>query len=196
MLNSCLNLLLKAGRWPIYLVFLASCCTITSACAPQRMPDADSEIRALSLIDQGVAALRQADLDRAEAAFSVAAELNGSSAAYDGLGCVFFLRKQFGQAEKFFRHAIDLDQQNSEALANLALLKEIQGLKAEAQKLYQLAIEADPKNFRARNNFAGLISDYYPETVAKTPALAQLSRAEVLVEHPLLDKNLNKMGVK
>lgn len=196
MLKSYLNLLLKAARGPFFIMLAGLWCVIISACVPQRIPDADSEMRALSLIDQGVAALRQGDLDRAEAAFSVAAELNGSSAAYDGLGCVFFLRKDLGQAEKYFRHAIELDQQNSEALANLALLKEIQGLRPEAQKLYRLAIEVDPKNFRARNNFAGLISDYYPGTQAKSPALAQLSRAEALVEHPLLVKNIHKMGAK
>jgi len=160
-------------------------------CTIGNVPSSIAQRQAMELVDQGTQYLRQADLDRAEAAFSVAYQLHRSSAALDGLGCVSFLRGDAVQAEKLFIQAYQADESYYNSLANLALLYESRGLYSQARATYRLAIREDPANFRARNNLAGLM--FEGRNSERRAARHQLLKAQALARHPLIEKNLVKL---
>jgi len=150
----------------------------------------EAKHQALALVDQGTMLLRQGDLDQAEAAFRVAYELAGPAAAVDGLGCVAFLKGDLEQAEKYFVQAYQMDESYYESLGNLALLYESQGLYSQAKRVYSLAIQHNPGDYRARNNFAGLLLDIKEDAQR---ARWELLKARALVDHPLISKNIERV---
>lgn len=163
-------------------------------CALPQSPDISAQNQALQLVDQGTYYVRAGELDRAEAAFKVAYEAGKLAAAVDGLGCVAFLRGNAQSAERYFIQAYQMDESYNDSLANLALLYESRGLYSKAEAMYRLAIKQDPRNFRARNNFAGLLFDNNKGgSVAARVAREELLKAEALAEHPLIKDNLNKI---
>jgi tetratricopeptide (TPR) repeat protein len=144
--------------------------------------------RSLELIDLGTTHLRQAELDKAWAAFSLAHDIYPLPQAADGLGCVAFLRGDFLGAEAFFVKAHQMDESYHEAIGNLALLYEHLGYLDQAQELYQYVIDQNPDNFRARNNFAVFLKEQQLPAQART----HLLKAEASSFHPLVRNNLEQ----
>lgn len=164
-------------------------------CVPvQESPEPDAIADGLHLIDQGTAYLQMSDLARAKAAFEVAWDLAALPAALDGLGCVAFLEGDLARAQKYFVSAYEQDETYTTALGNLALLYESVGMTNEAQILYKRVLKEDPRNFRARNNFAGFLIEHKNEgTVTRERAKRELLRAEALTDHSFIQKNLEKV---
>lgn len=77
---------------------------------------------------------------------------------------------------------------NSDAHSDLGYTYQVQGDRAAARREYERALELDPRNFEARNNLAGLLS----EAGDWTPAVLQL-RA-ILAEYPEDRKALANIG--
>ena len=125
-------------------------------------------IRSSELIREGVIDLRQKDLDGAEAAFQTALEVQPQAAAFDGLGCVAFVRGDTVVAREFFLKAISVDHRYSEARLNLAILLEKEGDMYGANEMYRQSLELDPSNLRARVNYAAFMM--------KTPATREEGR--------------------
>jgi len=151
-------------------------------------PSITQQQRALELIDQGALHLRQGELDRAKAAFTVAKNLAPLPQALDGLGAAAFLAGDYAAAQRYFVGAYKLDPSYSEALANLAILYEALEFTKEAQILYRRAISENPENYRARNNFAASLYDH--NKIELNEVRSELLRAEALVQHPLILDNL------
>lgn len=174
-------LLRKVCALSIFLLLLA--------CATAHKPTPDDLTKALRLIDQGTAHIRQGDLDQAQAAFEVAYELAELSAAVDGLGCVSFLKGDLLAAEQYFVKAYQMDENYAHSLGNLALLHESEQSFLSAQKLHYRAVEENPKNHRFRNNLAVFLSESpYQEESEQTKK--ELLKAQALVNHPLISNNL------
>lgn len=161
------------------------------ACGPIPGPTLSDQQRALELIDTGTVYLRAGELDRAQAAFEVAYRLAPGAEALDGMGAVCFAKSQEACAEQFFKAAYQLEEEYSQAVAHLALLRERQGRRNEARALYEKALAADPTNFRAYNNYAVFLAGSGGGGQAEA-ALAQLYRAEVLAHHPIVVGNLER----
>lgn len=164
----------------------------TSACLQPKQPSLDDIRESQRLIDQGTLLLRQGELNLARGSFSVAAEIHPSAAAFDGLGCVAMLEKRFSIAQSYFIRAYQEDSNYSNALGNLALLYEILGVISEVERLYQLVLRQDPKNYRIRNNYAAFL-DRQGEK-GEIGVADQLHKAFSLVPHPLIKDNLEAIG--
>ena len=161
-------------------------------CFVPHLPTSEQQREALQQIDNGTLLLRERKLSEAEAAFSLSADLEPSAAALDGLGCVAFLKQDYSAAQAYFVAAYEFDQDYSNALANLALLYDTQGLEPEAEILYLRAIADSPEHFRARNNYAGLLMQI-AGTAASKEATAELRKAAALVDHPIINANLEQL---
>jgi Tfp pilus assembly protein PilF len=159
---------------------------LLSGCAIPRSPELTAQQDAKALIDSGTVHLRAGDLERARGAFSLSAELVPSAAALDGLGCVEFYKGNIGDAETYFVRALTLDPDYMEARANLALLFERQGRRAEARLLYEAVLRADPRNARARNNYSALLFDAAEQEGAKR----ELLKAAATEQSQVIEKNL------
>lgn len=185
-------------RWLMLLIFFS-----LLGCAVVKETGPAAEQQARQLVDQGVLSLRSGDLERAEASFRVAYETKPLAAALDGLGCVAFMRGNAESAETYFVQAWQSEENYYTALANLALLYESRGLYSEAQKMYQMAIDGDPQNFRARNNLAAFLYDSVyvsdgPDKIEdelrrKRIVKNELLKAEALTEDPIIEKNLKEI---
>lgn len=194
---------ISLAKMPFKLLIAGISILIFPGCLPIAPPDSESGRRASQLIDQGTEALRHGDLDRAEAAFSVSAELFPRPAAIDGLGCVALLRGENERAERFFNAALEADFGYTEALGNLALLYEQWGKPDKAREYYLRAISADPGNFRVRNNYGVFLAhceiskdcDMSQEygTADSTDVRQQLLRAAVLQDSEIIGANLERV---
>ena len=165
------------------------------ACSIVRESDVNAEHQAKELIDLGVLALQENDLDRAEAAFDLASEIAPIPEALDGLGCVALKRGQVRLAEYFFISAYEYDSNYTTALANLAFLYDTNGLHSDAENLYKTTLLTDPRNFKARNNYAALLADYNDKKDVEL-SKKQLLKAEALAAHPVIVNNLKKLGAQ
>ncbi|MEZ4753610.1 MAG: tetratricopeptide repeat protein [Bdellovibrionota bacterium] len=163
-----------------------------SACTPIIQDSADSRRKSRDYITQGVQHLRNNDLEKALAAFEVSFQLSANPAALDGMGCVAFRQGRYKRAQQYFLDASALDPNYSVSLGNLALLYQTMGNQKTASELYQKALSKDPDNFRARNNFAGLLIEYDQPNYAQQ----ELFRASVVAQHPSIVRNLNNHGFK
>jgi len=144
-------------------------CWISGCSLPLRQNvDPMRYMKSESLIKEGVIDLRMHDLVGAEAAFRTALELTPLAAAFDGLGCVAFAKKDLVTAKLLFTHAIEIDSRYSEARLNLAILLEREGDEYGANEMYQQALILDPASIRARVNYGALL--------IKTPATAAQGR--------------------
>jgi len=147
--------------------------------------------RALSLVDEGTALLRQRKLDEACVVFSMAAELAPLAAAVDGQGCVALLAGDLEQAEQLFEKAYEMDETYDDALGNLAVLRDIQGNSAEALKLYAQFLKTHPDSGIVRNNKAAL---EYDLGARKMLVVQELQKAERLSEHGVIRDNLQRLS--
>jgi Tfp pilus assembly protein PilF len=182
-----------SGMSRMILVFLSTW-ILLSGCTAQRQPSLDDEVRARELIDQGVLELRAGGLEQARASFELAYELAPSAAALDGMGCAAMLQGDVAGAEKLLLSAYEFDQEYTNSLGNLALLYEIQGMREEARRLYERAVQENPKNFRFRNNFAAFLIEYGSEASDRARAREQLQKARAMAPHPLVGENLEQFG--
>jgi Tfp pilus assembly protein PilF len=148
----------------------------------------------LTLIDQGVAHLREGDTLRAASAFKLSAEVAPSAAALDGLGCVAMLNGHLKEAEQLFYQAVDLDPQYGQAYANLALLYEATGNDELARESFNQALELDPAIATTRNNYAAFLAQSsavdHDRGERMLAAQAELLKAQALLEHPIIEENL------
>jgi Tfp pilus assembly protein PilF len=177
----------------ILLALLSGC---SAARSPQ--PTADERRTVTELIDQGVVYMRAGALDRAEASFHASYEVLPQAAAIDGLGCVAFLRRDFVRSEELFRQALAMDPQYHRALGNLAMVHEVTNRRESALQLYRRAIELEPKNVAARNNFAGLLYDYglgdgKGYAGARQRARGELLKAQAVTNHPIIKSGLETL---
>jgi len=146
----------------------------------------DSQMEALDLIDRGVGHLRDGELDRAAAAFATAWEIEPTSAALDGLGCVALRYGDARRAEELFRRATEHDPSYAEVWGNIALLYESRAESDESFEAFKLALKLTPASARIRNNFAALLFDARRWELAE----AELLKAEVTEPHPVIVENL------
>lgn len=138
----------------LMLLFLNSCSFIFER-------SEEDKLKALQLIDQGTLHLREGNLEDAKASFILSNDINESAAATDGLGCVSFMKQDYIEAEKLYIKAYRMEDNYFNSLANLALLYEQTHSKKEARKLYELAVNANPTNFKIRSNFGAFLYDNY-----------------------------------
>ena len=67
--------------------------------------------------------------------------------------------KDVQEAEIFFKRVIKLDENNAQALGNLAVIYEDNGNKNEAVKMLMKILEKDPDDKRAKDMLAKLKAD-------------------------------------
>lgn len=139
------------------------------------------------LVERGTLYLILGDLKRAEAEYSLALELAPLAAAVDGLGCVAMLRRDFDRAEKLFRRAYEMDRTYNHSLANLALLYELRGDTAKAEESYRKETNLEPKDFRARHNYALM---RYATGAGKDEVEMLLLQAQAIAPHPIIAQSL------
>ena len=75
-------------------------------------------------------------------------------------------------------------------LASFGLAVAIFAAMRGAGELYEQAIREEPKNFRARNNYAAFLERTKDSTVARR----ELLKAAALIDHPLIRQNLDQLG--
>lgn len=126
------------------------------------------EGRAQQLVERGVSFIEQGALLEAEASFRVSAELTQNPAAYDGIACVKFLKKDIIGAEKVWRQVMRWFPEYLPAYANFAILLDLMGKKEAAKRYYQYVIERDPANFMVRNNFGAMLREQDKENLAQS----------------------------
>ena len=171
--------------------FIFILCIFFVACAPvSNQGSIVDKTKAKELIDIGVIHLRQRNFNKAKAAFKVSYELDASPAALDGLGCIATLENDYKNAQRYFLDAYALDSDYSYALGNLAFLYQVMGNEKASSQLYQKALHANPDNFRARNNLAGLLAESYNESEYSKN---ELLKASVVAEHPIVVRNLKRV---
>jgi Flp pilus assembly protein TadD len=167
------------------------CFQVLSGCSLQPRVSDERYYQALQLVDRGTNKIREGKLQEANTAFSMAEELAPLAAAVDGQGCVALLSGDFDRAERFFKRAYDMDGTYDQALANLALLNDIQGQRDEAKRLYDKAIESLPESVAARNNRAAL---EYDRGERKMEVVHELEKAGLIADHHVVRENLGRLG--
>jgi Flp pilus assembly protein TadD len=143
--------------------------------------------RAQGLVDIGTEFLRRRDLQEARKSFELASDLAPVAAAVDGRGCVALLEGRYMDAEELFREAYNMDRDYDEALANLGLVKELQGEGEEARGIYLEFLENNPDSARVRNNLAALEYDRGTGTMVTVEAL---EKAITLSDQAVIRDNL------
>lgn len=161
-----------------------------TGCAIVRPVSQEQFRRATTLVDVGVMHLREMRLVEADAAFEQAFDIAPVAAALDGMGCVALLNGEFDKAERMFVQAYELDADYDQSMANLALLRDIQGRKEEASQLYHEYLSRYPEAARVRNNAALLDFDMdeRPEVVVN-----ELRKAATIEDSAIVRENLEKV---
>ncbi|MCC6220891.1 MAG: hypothetical protein IT291_06600 [Deltaproteobacteria bacterium] len=96
--------------------------------------------------------------DSARALLSLAESLSPDDPRVaDGFGCLAWRENDFDLAEEYFKKAVSLDSNYDRGYAHLALVAMQNGDREAAKKLFEIALYLNPLNYRARNNFAGLL---------------------------------------
>lgn len=150
-------------------------------------PDVQRMHDALELVDRGVALLREEALEEAAASFHLSLQLVPLPQSLDGLGCVAFRLGELEEARRYFEAAYRLDEGYETALGHLAMVAEAQGDQLTAHRLYRAALEAEPRDVRARNNLAVLLARAANDPVAARQHLVQ---AQQLAPLPTIERNL------
>lgn len=162
-------------------------------CVVPKAPSLDSLVEGRKLIDKGTILMRKGDLDRAEATFGVAYESSRLPAALDGIGCVAVLKHDFPTAERIFLRVLREHPEYPTVRGNLALLYRLWDRSEESREQYRIAIGADPRNFRIRNNYAALLSDYFKSPQGHVVMRRELLSASAVAEHPVVMRNLERI---
>jgi Flp pilus assembly protein TadD len=162
---------------------------------PAELAARESKMR--ELLRTGNRLLQRGDwdsLDRAQAAYTVARELDGSDARpIDGLGCVAWRKGNVDLAQFYFQRAVELNPEYDRPVAHLALVAEAHGHLQAARELLARAVALNPLNFRARNNFAALSIKHSRNPQLLAEAYHQLLRASELAGDPLIEENIRRL---
>lgn len=162
-------------------------------CAPRPRVPEDRFQRAQDLVDIGTEFLRRRELREARKSFELASDLAPVAAAVDGRGCVALLEGRYMDAEELFREAYNMDRDYDEALANLGLVKELQGEVDEARSMYLEFLDNHPDSARVRNNLAALEYDRGTGTMVTVEAL---EKAITLSDQAVIRDNLAVLSRK
>jgi tetratricopeptide (TPR) repeat protein len=160
----------------------------------------DSDYRtALELVDRGTVLLRNRAVDEADALFALSHELVPLASALDGRGCVAVVRGHLDEAESFFLRAYDSDRTYDDALANLALVKELKGDWSTARELYRALLSVRPEHAAARHNLAALEHDEAVRSGTWTARKRSRTRAEItkaiaMGAHGVMIDNLERLN--
>lgn len=173
------------------IVLFCTCIQVLSGCFLQPTVSDERYKQALQLVDQGTNHIREGKFKEAHTAFSMAEELAPLAAAVDGQGCVALLSGEFDSAERLFRRAYDMDETYDQALANLALLNDIQGRRDEAKRFYDRVVKSLPESAAARNNRAAL---EYDRGASKIEVVHELEKAGLIADHHVVRENLSRLG--
>ena len=121
-------------------------------------------------------------LERAMASLMIAKELNAfDPRIWDGLGSVEYRKRNFDQAEKYFKEAVRLNPGYDRPYMHLALIAEKRGDIITSYQLLRQAIHKNPTNFKARNNLAVLLSKYAgTDESLKKSAYTEITNAGVI----------------
>jgi len=141
----------------------SGCVLAPGASDPETAAYREQKIR--MLLTEGNKQLGQGDrlgdwdsFDRAQAAYEAARELDsGDARIIDGLGCVAWRKGNPKLAEFYFKRAIELNADYDRPIAHLALVAESRGHRHASLELLRRALQLNPLNFRARNNYAALL---------------------------------------
>lgn len=179
-------------------------CALLLACGVQPTPDPTLlQLRRLEqLLREGVLYLRKGNepsLRRAQAAFELAYEISAKDPrVLDGLGSVAFHRGAPETARYYFEQATMTSPTYARAFAHLALLAEKNGERTKALHLLQTALALDPLDYRARNNYGGMLVDEASTPEQRSIALQELlkARSEAPAGDPVIDGNLQMVPVK
>jgi tetratricopeptide (TPR) repeat protein len=102
------------------------------------------------------------------------------------LGKAFLARGEYGQAETFLNHSVEVEPQ-AEALYHLGLLDEIQGRPQSAVKKYEEALKLNPDYHMAHNNLGLLWLQIgrYTEAIEHFRAAVRLAPSESIPQENL-----------
>jgi Tfp pilus assembly protein PilF len=139
---------------------------------------------AAELVASGVEALEHGKIARAEASFDLAEEIAPSAEGKDGLGAIAFLDGRLDDAEGYYKAAYA--EGYAPAAWHAAMAEEASGNTDEAEARYRAALRESPDDARLRNNFAVFLLEHGERFEAR----AELLRASILEENPLIDSNL------
>jgi tetratricopeptide (TPR) repeat protein len=103
--------------------------------------------RARQEYNKAQARLREKDADRAIQHLERAIEESGEfQEAINSLGTIYFQRKQYTEAEGYFRRALSLDEDSFEPLVNLGGVLLVQGKGSQALEINQRAYDMVPQD--------------------------------------------------
>ena len=107
------------------------------------------------VLEQGVKAHTQGDLETAVSSYQSALELDKTNAtAHNNLGFVYAQLEQWQQADYHLREAIRLDDAMAVAYANLGQVLAAEGKGDDAMKYLQQSVSLEPNNADHWNNLA------------------------------------------
>ncbi len=182
------------------IILLVICCC--GCVAPARLSlyeRAERAQRIEALLTQGTLLLRQGDqesLVRAEAAFRLVQELDPQEPrGADGLGAVAWRRGDLWAAKMFFNQAISIDPSYDRPYAHLALIADMEGRTNDSYQLLQKAMELNPLNYRARNNFSALLANHAAGRSDLARSYDEIIKAQQLSpqKHPIIEENLRRI---
>ncbi|MCB0344214.1 MAG: tetratricopeptide repeat protein [Bdellovibrionales bacterium] len=156
-------------------LLLCSSCVDYRALSPEQAALREEHLQ--SLLNQSIEYMEQGSddtLENANNALELARDLDPNDPrVLDALGCVEWRRGNYKLAAYFFEKALAADSGYDRAYVHLALNEERLGRIDSAEELLRIAIQLNPMNFRARNNYAALLLDKgFPHEARK-----QLQRA-------------------
>jgi tetratricopeptide (TPR) repeat protein len=148
---------------------------------------------ALELVDTATLQLELGNIEQADAAYRMAFERYPLAAALDGIGCVALYVGDLKKAHQFFSLAYEADTDYHSALGHRAMAYELEGNRAEADRLYQQALLLEPTDGRIRNNYAAFLFDGGLSPRAITEVRDQLLQVHSVMDHDLVTANFNKV---
>jgi Tfp pilus assembly protein PilF len=149
--------------------------------------------RAQHLVDIGTEFLRRRELREARKAFELASDLAPVAAAVDGRGCVALMEGRYADAEDLFGEAYAMDRTYDQALANLALTRELRGEVEDARSMYLKYLDNHPDSAQVRNNLAAL---EYDRGKGKIGTVEALEKAITLSDQAVIRDNLAVLSRK
>ena len=149
-----------------------------SSCALPRKPNLDEMLRVKRLIEEARIKMAAGELDEAESYINLAQEIYPQDVVVlDAKGCLAWRRKLNDLAESYFKEALLLDPTFENSYVNLAIVVEQRGDVLGARRLLKKALELNPLNHKARNNYAGILFDYALTREERDSARKELSKA-------------------
>jgi len=134
---------LKVKRTIKYSLLFALCCLLFGGCALPRIVVLDDPLSPEEHLNLGVSYEKKGELDNALKEYQ---EASGKLPdAYLFMGNIYFQKKEYDEAEAYYKKAIKKDRNNADAYNNLAWLYYTKNEKLdEAEKLALKAMELNP----------------------------------------------------